>query len=395
MKTRKRLILKIGGVLFAVVLLLTFFSSTLYLRNAPAVLVGFEQSRVITTNMRAEAVVEPNHGYIVYAPRSGIINFHVSESDVVRPARLLFDIRPDEETILRRIENYYTQLERLEISRSMTQADLLFAQSRLAVAASRLERNSIEHQIDILSYTLMFSDIDERDINESIAQLYESLVIKRQSFEDVFVHYPAETTVMVQSLFGLESGMHVERNQPIMRVSPLTENRVTAYFPERLWRQYYEFVSVKDFEEEIINNSILSIRIDVPGVYQFGIEGEIEHIASYRGRTRLDLVFPGMDSIYGGERAIVVVEFISDLYGRTLPNSAIRHDQGGSFILFAQREGFGFSAAYYARRMNIVVQEEGDWYTAFTRADVDIGAVIIQSDRPVHQNERIRLAAER
>jgi len=467
MDYRKKFILKLSGAMLFALLLLTFFSNTIYSLNIPGVVVGFYQSGIIATNMRAEGFVDFSQSHIMYADNSGRVIFAVQANDRVQAGDLLYTIYSDTEATLNLLAVYHMRLDRIAANRTMAQADLNFAQARaslmlevpppdmtrfdledarlemeielagaefqrltqlvesgaipriqLDAAHTRLDnltrdtyRNGVERaqvlaefersrhlateenriaseqRLSTYRHSLLLLDIEEAEINQSIdtlqAQLYTTSIV--QGF--------AEYDMVVQDFVGLETGMFVDINRPVMRLAMADEHRIVVDFPESLWGFIYDTMAADSSSTEPSDGII--VRVDIPSINEFGIIGHVERLTSYRGRTRVDITFPTTANMNGGERAVVRIEYFSELFDNILPNHAIREDNDGTFILYAERSDARFNAAYFARRMNIEVIQEGDRNTSFRMADIEIGAVILQSDRPVQPDERIRLVSAR
>jgi len=139
-----------------------------------------------------------------------------------------------------------------------------------------------------------------------------------------------------------------------------------------------------------------NIEITVPTVDRREFSGDIESIAVVDGDFRVEFsaIVPGA---VGGERVNVVIEDIYSTRMNHLPNEAIREDtRGEDFILIARQVPntlLGYS--YFAERVEIEVTLRGDQFTVFDmRYELD-APVILQSDRPIEEGDRVRMVGER
>jgi len=231
-----------------------------------------------------------------------------------------------------------------------------------------VERNRLLHEINLLN-------MDESEIRRTITRL--NAQVEDGSIAAVY----AASHGIVREIPDLEDGMAVGRNQLVMRLGLLDGNHytTTVYFPERMG-----FLPVGT-----------DVRVDIRSLREFGLRGEILRMTPVQGRLRTEILFESDQPVIGGEGVTVTVEQFSELFTQVLPNSAIRQDAMGYFILFATQEGHTFiGRSYVAREMRIQVWERGDRTTAFwMHLDIEY-PIIIQSDRPVAAGDRIRLVAD-
>jgi len=233
------------------------------------------------------------------------------------------------------------------------------------------ERARLQNEINL-------SREDESEILRQIARLESQLEVGGG------VHVFAEESGIVREIPNLSDGMHVNRNQLIMHLGILDGDsyRVFVYFPESVG----------------ILPAGTEVRVDIRALREFGLTGEIVRMTPSAQRLRTEIRFEtDHSSVNGGEGVTVIIERFSELFGEVLPNSAIRRDQVGYFILYAARERntlLGYS--YVARFMRIQIFEggRGDRYSAFWMMSEPDGPIIIQSDRPITQGDRVRLVAD-
>lgn len=236
------------------------------------------------------------------------------------------------------------------------------------------ERNAIQHRIETLGHTIRLLELEELDMRRQLVRIHGQI-----ADEGIVTVYAAADGIVREIPAGLESGMMVERNHIVMHLA-ITHGghfTVTAEFTEHMG---------------VLPNDI-RVRINIRSLEEFGIPGEVRRVSASGGRLHVEIAFEGGHRrINGGERAEVVIEQFSEMADSVLPNSAMRRDGAGYYIMYVAREpNTLLGHSYYARQMRITVLEEGDRFTSFMTMDDLEGPVIIFSDRPFFQNDRIRV----
>jgi len=253
-----------------------------------------------------------------------------------------------------------------EIERAAIEESFDLAQQQQTFEA---ERSRLQHEINLFN-------VDEAEIRRTIARL------NAQIAEGGIVTTYADSPGIVREILGeLEDGMRVERNRLIMRKGTVYDNHYTVvvYFPESMG-----FLPIGT-----------PVRVDIRSLSEFGLRGEIRRMTPSQGRLRTEIIFQTEREVTGGESVTVIMERFSELFSMILPNSAIRQDEHGYFILYAAQERntlLGYS--YYARQLRIQVGQRGDRTSSVWMFMEPGGAIIMQSDRPVAHGERVRLVAD-
>jgi len=341
--SRKKVIIKISATLVVILLILTFFSNTIYNLNVAGVVVGFESGGLITTTYRSNGVLDFSVEHtVVFAEHTGRIHILISDGDAVRANEPLFEI--------------HTTLERNQIL------------DRIAALQNR------QHSLP---------RVNIRENNEEIRRLQDLLTKEDGDIQYIYTELaPIRGEVHLSLL--LENTNQIMTGQAVLSIAVREETHYSfsAYFPETF---------VFDPGREIRR----TIRFNIPILGLTGLRGEMEEIKSEGGRLLVDFTLdvPGAS---GGERVEVVIEDSITVRDNLLPNAAIREDGRGDFILIVKRESntlLGHS--YYAERINISVFQRGDHVTSFRLNDELDGPVILQSDRPIRDGDRIRVVGER
>ena len=338
MESRKDLIIKLSIALVGLLLVLTFFSNTIHNFNIPGVVVGFGSDGIITNAYRSEGVVAFPDQKNIYAEVTGRISLMVEEGQTVQEGDVLFEIQMDRMGILERI------------------AYLRGLMNGLPYGNWAEVRQEINNYQEMLGTDLLMT---------------------------LYAPYGGVIRFIENTP---EEGRFVDAEQRVMSLDMPQEQymMVVVYFPESVGRE--PEVGVRR-----------SLRMNIPSVSEYGVLGRIERIQSVEGRLRKEVLFlPPNQPLTGGERVEVIIEDFSILMENVLPNYAVREDNIGAFVLYVTREPnqlFGY--AYTAQRLNIHVLQRGDHYTSFVVFTDHEAPIIIQSDRPIEEGDRVRVVGER
>jgi len=463
MEKRKQVILRLAAVWLGIILILTFFSNTIYAINLPNVAVSFISDGVISSTNRAEGVLDFAENRNFYADQAGLLHLSWQEGDRVESGDLLFSIHVDIEDLRDRLEAEQHRLERTILRRTASQNQLQNLrvgtaipaaqappdtsrfdneENRLSVEIARLEDEYIVQQgllqagiitrDELTNTTNQLEDL-RRNLNNNQAERERTIENHQRNLETMaadnriqqdqrqqtyiaernrlqneinllnldegeirrqiqrleeqiedggIVRVYAENPSVIQEI-PLSDGMHISRNQLIMRLGVLEGNRYRAivYFPERMG-----FLPVGT-----------QVQVDIPSFREFGLQGEIFRMIPSQGRLRTEVSFDTDMPVSGGEGVRVTVNQFSELFQNVLPNSAIREDNIGLFILYVSRERntlLGYSYVARQSRIHVFENGRGERYTAFHIFTEPDGPIVIQSDRPVTAGDRIRLVGE-
>lgn len=103
------------------------------------------------------------------------------------------------------------------------------------------------------------------------------------------------------------------------------------------------------------------------------------------------LVFKVEGSVSDGQSLSISIGQKSANYDSIVPNSAVREDNNGKFILIVSQKSSPLGNRYYAERVDVEVLASDDTRSAIS-ADVSYAYVITTSTKPVEAGQLIRLA---
>lgn len=242
------------------------------------------------------------------------------------------------------------------------------------ITAYETERKTLQKNIDDLCYQLEALALDAVDAQRTTERLRAQI-----DAGGVEMRYAEQTGIIREIPDGVEDSAHITQGQLVMRIG-ITEGNSLPY------RAEMSFPDSADFLEPG-----MEVKLNIKSAGEYGLRATVERVGYANGRIRADVVFDA-PSLTGGEKAEAVAEHSSELYGTVLPNSAIRKDDEGPFILYTERvKNTLLGYAYYARRMPINIFEQDERRTAFWMMTETDRPIIVNSDRPVAPGDRIRM----
>ena len=110
------------------------------------------------------------------------------------------------------------------------------------------------------------------------------------------------------------------------------------------------------------------------------------------GKRKL-LVFTVEGSVQNGESLSLSVGQRSAEYDFVVPNSAVREDKNGKFILIIEEKSTPFGNRYKAKRVDVEVMASDETKTAISADLQGYEYVITTSNQPLEAGDQVRLAA--
>ncbi len=110
-----------------------------------------------------------------------------------------------------------------------------------------------------------------------------------------------------------------------------------------------------------------------------------------RGQNKI-LTFTVTGDVVDGQSLSISIGQKSATYSYTVPNSAVREDSNGKFVLIVSQKSSPLGNRYYAERMSVEVLASDDSRTAVSGAFTGGEFVITTSTAPVETGQLIRLA---
>ena len=117
---------------------------------------------------------------------------------------------------------------------------------------------------------------------------------------------------------------------------------------------------------------------------------KIQNDPANPGKSKL-LVFDVSGDVSAGQELSISVGSKSQGYDMIVPNSAIRSDNNGKFILIVESKSSPIGNRYYASRVDIEVLAEDDTSTAISAPIESWEYVITAANKPVEAGKQVRL----
>ena len=123
----------------------------------------------------------------------------------------------------------------------------------------------------------------------------------------------------------------------------------------------------------------------------YNVSGEVKNARIENGQLRVEVHFRA-DNVISGETAEITVHNTSILYKTLIPNSAVRTDAQGEYLLYVERVESLLGEEFYARRVGFGIAQQDQYNTAGQIYAIDTRIpLIIDSDKPVADGERVRI----
>ena len=446
MDVHKKLIAKIAAVFVAVLLFLTFFSSTIYNFNLPSVTVDFTKEGVLTKSAEGMATVEYVEKDMYYAEASGRITLLVLEGEMVSEESELYTIDADVESLQHVIDELLLNEERIQLRIDRARADSSRAQESLGnfiEESTEFDPSEFDFELQRLQTEV---EAAQRDLDDYTV-LYEAGIVSLRELEDIQAVLDGHDFMLqlqndrmkraqedharllrdrtrdleraAADIRGQirEHEFELSANQrEIDRIRAQIENSgVVTVLSERsgLVRDVHAdtgmhvnknellmtvgaanggFKAVLDLPENVDYLSVGDmIPFEIRSKDILNRSGEIRSLLLDGGRLKAEIQFR-IQGLRGGETLEFKVTDTSRLHGMLIPNSALRTNGPGEyFVLYAEMEEDSGSDEFFARRMPVEVIASDNQSTAIRMRTDERLSIIINSDRVVSEGDKIRI----
>ena len=371
----KKLILKIGAVFIGALLLLTFFSRTIYSINLPAVVLEYPSEGSIIRTANGQGIVDFTVKDAYYAEESGKVELLVTAGELVEAGRELFSITAE--------GTADADIIRLKLQRARSERDNL-QNLDLAAAQKDMENSTMLYEEGIITKSqldeqILSYQLKQQDVNKTLRDLQYEIEEYELQLKDI----TRGTTIVTAKRGGMvreidndiDSGAYVNQNVMIMRIGVAEEGYKALFsLPENV-----DYLQLGD-----------AVTFNVRSRSLYGVNGEINRLIMENGRLMAQVIFMA-DGVFGGETAEINVHHTSDLHHNILPLTAIHSDILQDYVLFVERVEGTFGYEYYARRANINIDSQDNYNAAVDLSGSRRLPVIINSDKPVLAGDRVKV----
>ena len=176
----KKIIRRTAAVFIVCVLVMAFFSTTIYNYRLPYVSVEYVQAGAITTSLYGEGQAELLMEYPLYAEFAGTITVHAREGKTYVKGEVLFSVTPDTAAISAALAAQAQALALLESRLAQNAYDLTFNKAKLAAPAE----NSATEALNLQPY------------DSQIAGIEMNLASQRKTLSDMQLLYAMGTVTL-------------------------------------------------------------------------------------------------------------------------------------------------------------------------------------------------------
>lgn len=241
----------------------------------------------------------------------------------------------------------------------------VYDQKRAALNSQSQNLSGLEYQVDQVQLEIRENEREITKLQQQIAGGGEITVT-------------AENDGQISRLgTGISRGAPVSQGQQILSVGVLSEGfRTSVSLPNTV-----DYLQIGD-----------TVQVNVRTQELYNLVGQIASLHAVDGRLQVEVDFTA-EGLSGGEATEITVQNTSDLYDAILPNSAIRVDTDGEYVLYVEKvEGF-WRDTYYARYMSVIVREQNNYQAGVIIPNGKRLPIIINSDRAISEGDQVRLVS--
>ncbi len=301
------------------------------------------------------------------------------------------ELRSENEALEEEIDIYETEIKKLkDLQRAAKNDDDTAEYDRLTNVIAINEDYVAEMEAEVAENTEKINDLisdytteqtfltlkqDIADQKELIAELQAQLNEDDDTI-DPEIKAPVSGTVKT---VNVRAGRTVSDDEVTVEIYPAGEDYTMTI---TVTTEQANSLSVGDVAE--LQNSWYYNDISV-------VLSKITTDASSRGQNKI-LTFTVTGDVVDGQSLSISIGQKSATYSYTVPNSAIREDSNGKFVLVVSQKSSPLGNRYYAERLSVEVLASDDSRTAVSGAFTGGEFVITTSTAPVEAGQLIRLA---
>lgn len=443
-KIKKEKIKTIAIIFLAVLLVLTFFSNTIMNHSLVEVSTETISSGNITTKVRGTGTVTAGDLYELKSEDiRKVRTINVKPGDEINQGDILVTYEDDDseeletakEDLLRK-QNAYNQLvlkteitsgERYQVEQG--KEDPLYSmQDAITWAAADLEGTEAEKKVvdariaelkDKLSYLKDPEDDDEKTAKKYQKEI-EALTLQSDELAIQLIQkdlYKTNVSNLYTQQLGLDAEL-LEISFLQKKIKKLEEKSVNTEIEAPVAGTVSEISATagdtvqvgdlimtiqpagKDFSISFSTTKELAAKVqkgDIAEIVNNWSGDDIKAVVktihkSKTDKNKMDITFDISGNVAVGETYTLSVGEKSANYDAIVPTNAVREDSNGKYILYIETKQTPLGNRYYARRQNVEVITSDDTRSAIT-GTYDWGMyVITTTQKPVKENDQVRLA---
>jgi len=427
------------GIFFTIVLILTFFSNTIYNYNLPLVTIAMPGKGKLVHKVTGNSEIEYKDSYKVYSDIEGKIHeIYVDENQSVEKGDAIVKITPTESEVDLLKQDIIKKEN--EISLAQLKLDRLSEEDKKytdEMEKQKSKMNDIETKGEVKQYKDKIKNAKEE--YEKIKKLYEigaepyskvlaqeNLIKELENDYDIFMDQ--EMTTSSESLSSLHlnkkdtkiSIKETELNINVLKLELESLNKtMNTYKDGTIYADRSGIIHLYNLElkstvtlsspigvigvvsddyicelridskerENINQNSI--VKINSTGTNS-GIKGEILSIDKIEGSDMYEVRIGVLSEqeIYG-QSCNITIENSSDIYDILVENSAVRKDANGYYIFVVKEEKDSLKKKYIVKRVDVTLLDRDEKYSAIDGLEF-IEPVVVRSDKNIYNGNRVK-----
>lgn len=391
---------KSAAIIFlAVMLVLTLFSNTIMNYSLPEVSTQMMMGGRLDYEVRGIAVVEGTDPYVVTMEKTGkLASVSVNSGDTVEAGAVLMVLEPAESEELKaaraRLEEL-TEGYRENIIRNdlLEEAEAVengtagsYEENYAKLAAKKAEIEAAEAANDAAGAARLKEEYQQ--LRESILSIME-LQKEYQKIRDQKavvseLENNTETVEVTAPISGTVAAVHYRAGQTV----PAGETVIVLQRPDS---QCTMRMTVTAKQASLLR---VGAAAEIVSKWRYpDVEAVISEIyTNVQNPEQKIIEFAVTGEVLDGESIELSVSVSSGEFDLLVPNSALREDNNGSFVLVLQAKQSPLGTRYTATRLDVEILAADDYNSAVS-ALADMGQfVITTANQPVEAGELVRLA---
>ena len=383
---RKEWVKNAAIIFLAVMLLLTLFSNTIMNYSLPEVSTRQIGEGRIEFEVKGNAIVKANDPVAVVTDEAReVAEVLVKPGQSVKAGDVLMRLVPKEseelqtakETLKKMEEAYQTRV----ISGDLwTEAELVESGTVPSYEEYKAQLKQLLSQNASAEYARLKAQVlAVRELQKE----YEEILLQRQQVEELKAQQLSNE--ILAAVDGTVAKVYFQTGQTIPAGGTAALIQITDKGCTMAMK-----VDQKDAQRLSIGN-----EATFTGGYYRDLKAAIIDIRSdLANPEKMTVEFSVVGNVVDGQSIALSVGARSTEYEYVVPNSALREDNNGFFVLILESKPSPLGTRYYARRVDVSVVDSDGTTSAVLMLEEGGGFVITTSSAPVEAGDMVRLAAK-
>lgn len=398
---RKKILRRTIYIFVAVLLLLTFLSSTINNLGLVRVVAGDVGSGRLSYDFENDVIVTPRQIQEIYLNRTlRADSIKVKKGDIVSKGQLLAEFDVDE--LSKALSLKVSELERKKVETNLA-ANVSSLAIKNAVEKTAVAQKTLDDTIELFKAgaetaanieKMKIALEDAKSEHEKLQaekkaaitkahieleQLEES-ILSLQTDIDRFKALCSPVDGYIWEI-GVTRGAVIDTVKPVFKIA---DNSSGFHAEFTVKAQEGKYLVVGD-----------SVTVRIPSLENFKIDAKISSMDLVRADTgntlKINVLFDRPD-LKGGELAEISIKKASGIYNLIIPNTAVRTDTNGRKYVYVIKEGkSSIGMEFYLQKAYIYIKASDKVHTAVSDGLNPFEKVLIESDRTVMAGDRVKI----